>query len=105
MLAVHVDIQVKPGCAERFIEATKENAKNSIRESGIARFDLIQDQSDPRRFLLVEVYRNEEAPALHKKTFHYNFWRNAVEEMMEKPRVSKKYTTLFPEDESGWDCL
>ena len=101
MLAVHVNIQVKPECVERFIEATKENAKNSLNEAGIARFDLIQQQDDPTRFVLVEVYRDAVAPALHKETAHYARWRDTVADMMAVPRGSTKFETLYP-DASGW---
>ena len=102
MLAIHVNIQVKPDCVERFIEATKENAKNSLKEPGIARFDLIQQQDDPTRFMLVEVYRDVEAPVRHKETAHYARWRDIVESMMAVPRSSVKYATVFPANESGW---
>lgn len=103
MLAVHVNIQVNPDCVKRFIEATKENAKNSLKETGIARFDLIQQQDDPTRFVLVEVYRDAAATLRHKETAHYARWRDTVETMMAVPRTSTKYTTLYP-DESGWSC-
>ena len=103
MLAVHVNIQVKPDCVERFIEATKENAGNSLNEPGIARFDLIQQQDDPTRFVLVEVYRDAAAPLRHKETAHYTRWRDTVETMMAAPRSSTKYTTVYP-DESGRSC-
>jgi quinol monooxygenase YgiN len=97
MLAVHVKIQVKPECVERFMEATRENAKNSLSEPGIARFDLVQQQDDPTRFVLVEVYRDAEAPLRHKETAHYARWRDTVESMMAVPRRSVKYETLYPE--------
>jgi quinol monooxygenase YgiN len=101
MLAVHVFIQVKPDCIERFIEATKENAENSLKEAGIARFDLTQQRDDPTRFVLVEVYRNVEAPARHKETAHYVRWRDTVADMMAVPRSSTKFETLYPEA-PGW---
>lgn len=101
MLAVHVFIQVKPECVERFIETTKTNAKNSLLEPGIARFDLIQQQDDLTRFVLVEVYRDVEATIRHKETAHYACWRDTVADMMAAPRTSIKYTTIYPED-SGW---
>jgi quinol monooxygenase YgiN len=97
MLAVHVNIQVKPECVERFIEATRENAETSLKEPGIARFDLIQQQDDPTRFMLVEVYCDAEAPLRHKETAHYARWRDTVEAMMAVPRSSVKYETLYPE--------
>ncbi len=101
MLAVHIFIQVKPECVDRFIEATKANAKNSLLESGIARFDLIRQQDDPTRFVLVEVYRDVDATVRHKETAHYARWRDTVADMMAVPRSSVKYTTVYPED-SGW---
>jgi len=101
MLVVHVHVQVKPECVDAFKRATLANARASIKEPGIARFDMIQQADDPTRFVLVEVYRTEQAPAQHKQTPHYAAWRDAVAEMMAQPRSSTKYTNLFPDD-SGW---
>mgnify|MGYP003514873251 FL=1 len=101
MLVVHVHVHVKPGCEEAFRAATVENAQNSVKEPGIARFDVIQQQDDASRFVLVEVYRTADDPARHKETDHYKKWRDAVEPMMAEPRKSVKYSNCFPED-SGW---
>ena len=101
MLVVHVHVQVKPECVDAFKKATLANARASIQEPGIARFDMIQQADDPTRFVLVEVYRSEQAPAQHKETPHYAAWRDAVAGMMAQPRSSTKYTNLFPDD-SGW---
>ncbi|MBM3745568.1 MAG: antibiotic biosynthesis monooxygenase [Acidobacteria bacterium] len=101
MLIVHVHAHVKPDCVEAFKEATVENARNSVQEPGVARFDVIQQADDPARFILVEVYRTPEAPAQHKETAHYQKWRDAVAPMMAEPRTSVKYANLFPPDE-GW---
>jgi quinol monooxygenase YgiN len=102
MLIVHVFVNVKPDQVEAFQAATLENARNSIREPGIARFDVIQQQDDPARFVLVEVYRTPEDPAKHKETAHYQKWRDTVADMMAEPRTSIKYTNVYP-DEQGWD--
>ena len=102
MLAVHVNMKVRPDCLGRFIEATEENAQHSLREPGIARFDLIQQQDDPTRFVLVEVYKDADAPSLHKETAHYARWRDTVADMMAVPRTSTKFETLYPQD-SGWE--
>ena len=102
MLAVHVNIQVKPDFIASFIEATKENARNSLQESGIARFDVVQDREDPAHFVLVEVYKNADAPAAHKETAHYAQWRDTVADMMAAPRTSVKFETVYPE-ESRWE--
>ena len=101
MLIVHVFVHVKPDQVEAFRAATIENARNSVQESGVARFDVIQQSDDPTRFVLVEVYRNAEAPAQHKETDHYKTWRDTVAAMMAEPRTSVKYHNLFP-DEAGW---
>ena len=77
------------------------NARLSVREPGIARFDLVQQADDPTRFVLVEVYRTPAAPAAHKETAHYQRWRDAVAPMMAEPRTSVKFANLFPADE-GW---
>ncbi len=102
MFIVHVFVQVKPSHVEAFIEATLENARNSIQEPGIARFDVAQHLEDPAQFVLVEVYRTPEDPARHKGTAHYQAWRDTVAEMMAAPRTSVKYVDLFP-DASGWE--
>ena len=101
MLIVHVHVHVKPESVAAFKAATIENARNSVREPGIARFDVIQQEDDPTRFVLVEVYRTVEASAAHKQTAHYAAWRDAVADMMAEPRSSVKYTNIFP-DEVGW---
>ena len=101
MLVVHVFVHVKPGQVEAFKSATLENARNSVQEPGIARFDVIQQQDDPTRFVLVEVYRTPDDPARHKETAHYQKWRDTVAPMMAEPRSSIKYANLYPDD-AGW---
>lgn len=102
MLVVHVYVRVKPEFVDAFREATIENARNSLQEPGIARFDVVQQMDEPTRFVLVEAYRTADDPAKHKETAHYRKWRDTVEEMMEVPRESMKYSNVFP-DEAGWD--
>jgi (4S)-4-hydroxy-5-phosphonooxypentane-2,3-dione isomerase len=101
MLVVHVHVHVKPESVAAFLQATIENARNSVKEPGVARFDVVQQADDPTRFTLVECYRTPEAPAAHKATAHYAQWRDAVAEMMAAPRTSVKYANVFPADE-GW---
>ena len=101
MFIVHVFVHVKSDRIEDFKSASIENARNSLEEPGIARFDVIQQLDDPSRFVLVEVYRTENDPARHKETPHYQIWRDSVEEMMLVPRKSIKYQNIFPNEE-GW---
>lgn len=101
MLVVHVHVHIKPEFVEMFKQATVENARQSIRETGIARFDVIQNAEDPTRFILQEVYRTEQAPARHKETAHYAIWRDTVTPMMHEERTRVMYTNVFPADD-GW---
>jgi len=101
MLIVHVHVHVKPEFVEAFREATIENAAHSVREPGIARFDVIQQNDNRSKFVLVEVYRNAAAPAAHRETAHYAKWRDAVAPMMAGPRQRAEYSNVFPGD-SGW---
>jgi len=102
MLIVHVFVHVKLEQVEAFRTASLENARNSVQEPGIARFDFIQQQDDPTRFVLVEVYRTSDDPGRHKETAHYQKWRDTVSDMMAELRSSIKYTNVFPDDQ-GWD--
>lgn len=99
MLVVHIHVQVKPECVEAFKQATLANARASLQEPGVARFDVVQQQDDPARFVFVEVYRDAAAAAAHKETAHYPVWRDAVASMMAEPRRSVKFGNVFPEDE------
>jgi autoinducer 2-degrading protein len=101
MLVVHVHVHVKPESVATFKAASLANARESVKEPGIARFDVVQQQDDPTRFVLVEAYRTPEAPAAHKETKHYQTWRDAVAPMMAESRSSVKFSNVFPEDH-GW---
>jgi quinol monooxygenase YgiN len=99
MLVVHIQVWVKPDAVEAFKTATLANARESVKEPGIARFDVSQQQDDPTRFVFVEAYRTADAPAAHKETKHYQTWRDTVAPMMAQPRASVKLTNVFPPDE------
>jgi quinol monooxygenase YgiN len=101
MHILHVQIHVKPEALEAFQAATLANARASIQEPGIARFDVIQRQDDPTRFMLLEAYHAEEDHARHRLTPHYAAWTEAVAPMMAEPRTSLKFNNLFPGEE-GW---
>jgi quinol monooxygenase YgiN len=104
MLVVQVFVHVKPESVAAFKAASIENARNSVQEPGVARFDVIQQDEDPTRFVLVEVYRTADDPARHKETAHYAAWRDTVTDMMAEPRSAVKYANIFPE-ENGWDMV
>ncbi|HEY3473553.1 MAG TPA: antibiotic biosynthesis monooxygenase [Anaerolineales bacterium] len=101
MHTVHVHVHVKPEFIEAFRKATIDNASNSVKEPGIARFDVIQQLDDPTRFVLVEVYRTADASGAHKETPHYKRWANTVMPMMAEPRQGIRYANIFPEEANG----
>jgi quinol monooxygenase YgiN len=89
-------IHVIPEFISDFVNATIENAKNSILESGILRFDFIQQEDSPERFILIEIYKTREDVAAHKSTAHYQKWRDTVAPMMAESRVGIKYNAIYP---------
>jgi quinol monooxygenase YgiN len=98
LLIVHVHVHVKPDGVEAFRAASLDNARESVREPGVARFDVVQSTEDPTRFVLVEVYRTPDAPAAHKATAHYALWRDAVADLMAEPRSAARYVNVAPAD-------
>jgi len=103
MVIVHVSVHVKPEHVAAFAEATRENARNSVQEPGVVRFDVLQQEDDPTRFLLMEIYRTGADPALHKMTSHYLTWVETVEPMMAEPRTRARYVTVSPDDAARWE--
>ena len=101
MHIVHVFIHVKPECSEAFKAASLANARSSMLEPGIARFDVLQQTDASNRFVLVEVYRTPADQAAHRETAHYATWRDTVAPMMAEPRTASKFVNLFPPD-AGW---
>jgi quinol monooxygenase YgiN len=102
MYIVHVFVKVKPNFIEQFKEVTLINAKASVNEPGIARFDVLKEEGKPDSFVLVEVYRSKDDPARHRETAHYQQWRDVAEDMIAAPRTKMVYENVFPDD-GGWD--
>ncbi len=98
MVILIVNLHVKQEHLKAFREATLENARNSIQEPGIVRFDLLQHSEDPTRFALYEVYRDAEAPAKHRESAHYKAWVAKVPDMLAEPRTREFYSNVFPQD-------
>jgi autoinducer 2-degrading protein len=104
VLVVHVHVRVLPERVADFLAATRANAEASLREPGVVRFDVIQDQADPAHVVLVEVYRDADASAAHKQTAHYATWRDTVAEMMAVPREATRFTAVFPAEAERWSA-
>jgi autoinducer 2-degrading protein len=101
MHIIHVHIRIKPEHIDAFKTATIENATNSVKEPGVARFDLVQQADDPTRFMLLEVYRSLDDITSHRETAHYNAWAAKVVDMFADPRTRVSYTNVYPAD-AGW---
>ncbi len=102
MLVAIVQIHVKAESVEAFRAASLDNARNSVKEPGVVRFDFLQQENDPTRFVLIEVFRSAEAQAAHRETAHYQTWKETVEAMMAEPRVGVRHLPVFPA-ESAWE--
>ncbi len=102
MIVTCVSVYVKQEYIDAFIKACIENHKASVQESGNLRFDVLQGKEDPTHFMLYEAYETEEASANHKKTEHYNKWRETVTDYMAKPRTGTPYNVIQPLDREMW---
>lgn len=99
MYVVAVTIMVKPEFVAQFIEATHDNARNTRLEPGNLRFDVLQSEDDPARFMLYEAYKQKDDFARHQQTPHYARWKQTVTDFMAQPRQGIKHHALFFDDE------
>lgn len=102
MIVTCVYVSVKPDCIESFVRETIANHRESVKEPGNLRFDLLGQADDPSRFMVYEAYESEEAAAEHKNTAHYLKWRDAVKDMMAAPRQGVRYNVIEPHDRLEW---
>ena len=91
---VHVSVAAE--YINEFIAASLINHKASIREPGNRRFDVLQNATEPTKFVLYEAYDNEADAKAHKDTDHYATWRETVAHMMAEPRRGVAYVGLAP---------
>ncbi len=102
MIVRIIDVYVKEPNVEDFRQASLKNREGSIKEPGVLRFDVLQDEADPAHFVLYEVYRDEQATREHKDTAHYRQWRAGVEPMMARSRGSTACRPVAPLDPKEW---
>jgi quinol monooxygenase YgiN len=98
MRAHFVEVHVQPECVDAFKAASEANARESIQEPLVSRFDCYQQHDDPNRFMFVEVFHNDDGPAAHKETEHYRIWKETVADMMAEPRQVARYANVHPDD-------
>jgi autoinducer 2-degrading protein len=96
MLIAHIQVHVKSEYIEAFKAATLINARLSLLEPGVLRFDVLQQADAPEKFVFIEAYRDAAASAAHKETAHYPVWRDTVAPMMAEPRSNVKFSQIYP---------
>ena len=94
MIVTVVHVKVKKEHIDEFIGATIDNHNASVMEKGNLRFDVIQNEADPTRFILYEAYKTEEAAKKHKATSHYLEWRDTVADWMDEPREGIRHNVI-----------
>lgn len=102
MIVRVIHVYVVEDSVDAFRKATVANHRASVREPGVLRFDVLQDEDDPGHFVLYEVYRSQEATEAHKATDHYASWKQTVGPMMAKARERAEFSVVAPESESDW---
>ena len=103
MKVMCVIIQIKPEHRESFIEAMLDDARGSVNnEPGCLRFDVLQDDTDPNRICLYEVYRDMAAVEAHRQAPHYLRWRETVQDWFDGERIAYACTNVFPSD-AAWE--
>jgi len=96
MVVTLVKVHVKSEFIEDFKIACEHNHTHAVLEKDNFRFDILQQQDDPSRFVLYESYLNQAAANAHKQTNHYLQWKATVAQWMASPRVGIVHTGLLP---------
>jgi autoinducer 2-degrading protein len=102
MIVTLVHVWVKEPFVDAFVAATMENRKNSVKEPGNLRFDILRDAGNPAKFVFYEAFESDEAVAAHKETAHYQKWRDTVADWMAQPRCGEKHIVVCPLEKSQW---
>jgi autoinducer 2-degrading protein len=97
MHMIIVRLDVKPDRVDDFLKLVSFNASESRKEPGNLRFDVVRSVDNPTLFRLYEVYRDDAAVRAHQATPHYAKWRAEIEALLLTPRISEKFTSVFPD--------
>jgi quinol monooxygenase YgiN len=89
---------LKPEFIEAYKAAILEDARLSIQEEGLLRFEVFQDKKDLSHFSLLEVYRDMAAREFHLQTPYLLKFRNTVigQEMLAR-KGEQEFDLFFPE--------
>lgn len=98
MHIINVFLKVKSDKVDAFKELTLDNSRNSRKEPGCLRFDVLQHEDDPTRFTLYEAYKTKADIDHHKSTDHYNRWADNVGDLLVEPRSRDLLFNIDPAD-------
>lgn len=87
MRILHVYLHIKPDKIEEFKALATDNATHSNREAGCLRFEALQQEDDPTRFMLIEHYRDEAAVEAHRQTEHFARWSQTIPDLQVADRT------------------
>ena len=91
MFIALVKLQVKPELNDEFKTAILKNAELSVqRDPGCVRFDVLQQEDDPTRWFLYEVYDKEQAWVDHRAAAHFL----AFKEVGDRAILTREVTKL-----------
>jgi autoinducer 2-degrading protein len=102
MVILVVEVHIKPGERDRFLEVIRDDATHSeADEPGCLRFDVLQDAEDPDKFYYYEVYRDEAARLAHRETPHYKRYSVRIGDLTDRETVRHLTSNVHPTD-AAW---
>ncbi len=102
MIALIVTIQIQSEHREAFMESMLDDARGSNNdEPGCLRFDVLQDNEDPNKIHLYEVYKDQAAVDAHRQAPHYTKWRETVQDWFAAETIRRVASPVFP-PEAAW---
>lgn len=87
---------IRPEAVETYRQATLENARLTVQEPGVLRFDVFQDKEDPTHFSLLEIYKDKAAQASHLQTAHFLVWKDVYLAAQAKRGYGHEFEMLSP---------
>ncbi len=99
-----VRVNVKPEHLDAFLPEVIDDAKGSIaQEPGCRRFDVIQDEDEPTKIGLCEVYNDQAAVDDHLSRPHFLHYRDTTADWIARPTAVSRCQLIFPAGDAHWD--
>ena len=99
MLIFQFHHYIKPEFVEAYRDAIVENARHTLLEPGIIRFDVLQDKKNPTHFSLFEAYQDAAARETHLTMPYFLKWKETVlgQEMFAQKGHGDEFDAVFPQ--------